>query len=222
MLERSGNNAGLVARETLIQAGLELFGLHGYNMVSVRQICEKADMNVASINYHFGGKEGLYIAVADHISAKLNEHMWPVAEPVFSFLESNSRDVEQATEHVQNILEAMADILIPESVEAEKWARFITRFQLGDDVPEHNLSKHELSGLMTRLIGIIRGAENESRINAIYLQTLIGQALVFRVSRASSKHALGIDKIGQAESDQIKQILRSNVRSIFSEYLDNE
>jgi AcrR family transcriptional regulator len=47
-------------RERLISVATQLFAEHGFSKVTVRDICQKARANVAAINYHFGGKEGLY------------------------------------------------------------------------------------------------------------------------------------------------------------------
>jgi len=48
-------------RERLLDAAEELFGLHGYDAVSVRDIAQRAGVNLAGVNYHFGGKENLYV-----------------------------------------------------------------------------------------------------------------------------------------------------------------
>lgn len=47
-------------RARLVNAASVLFGRHGFKKVTVRQICRAAHANVASVNYHFGDKEGLY------------------------------------------------------------------------------------------------------------------------------------------------------------------
>ena len=52
-------------RERLLQAGMRLFAQHGFAKVTVRDICKKARANVAAVNYHFGGKVGLYRAVVE-------------------------------------------------------------------------------------------------------------------------------------------------------------
>lgn len=50
-------------RERLMAAGSRLFAAHGYKKVTVREICRVARANVAAVNYHFGGKLGLYRTV---------------------------------------------------------------------------------------------------------------------------------------------------------------
>lgn len=47
-------------REKLLDAAERLFLEKSYSGVSIRDITDAAGANVASINYHFGGKENLY------------------------------------------------------------------------------------------------------------------------------------------------------------------
>jgi AcrR family transcriptional regulator len=50
----------LETRERLLAAATRLFAETGFAKVTVRDICERANANVAAVNYHFGGKVGLY------------------------------------------------------------------------------------------------------------------------------------------------------------------
>jgi AcrR family transcriptional regulator len=47
-------------RESLIEAAVAVFSAKGFEGGSVREITRAAGANQAAINYHFGGKEGLY------------------------------------------------------------------------------------------------------------------------------------------------------------------
>lgn len=51
------------ARIKLIEAATPLFAARGYAAVSIRDVAKTAGLNSALINYHFGGKEGLYLEV---------------------------------------------------------------------------------------------------------------------------------------------------------------
>lgn len=62
MVSTLDNGPGLT-REHLLEAAGEVFADVGYRGATVRQICDRAGTNVAAINYHFGDKEALYLAV---------------------------------------------------------------------------------------------------------------------------------------------------------------
>ncbi|MBI3933163.1 MAG: CerR family C-terminal domain-containing protein [Acidobacteria bacterium] len=50
-------------RQRLFDVAARLFAERGFKKVTVREICRMARANVASVNYHFGDKLGLYTAV---------------------------------------------------------------------------------------------------------------------------------------------------------------
>ena len=46
-------------RARLLDSAREVFSQHGFQGATVREICRRAEANVAAVNYHFGSKEGL-------------------------------------------------------------------------------------------------------------------------------------------------------------------
>jgi len=54
------------AKIRLLEAAEDHFGDHGFAGASLRSICQAAGVNLASVKYYFGDKEGLYIATVKH------------------------------------------------------------------------------------------------------------------------------------------------------------
>ena len=69
-------------RQRLIAAATEVFGRLGFEAASTRAIADAAGANLAAIPYHFGGKEGLYLAVADAIAAGMLAQLGPVLDAI--------------------------------------------------------------------------------------------------------------------------------------------
>ncbi|KPL15990.1 hypothetical protein AMJ74_00115 [candidate division WOR_3 bacterium SM1_77] len=68
------------ARQRLYDAALSLFAQKGYNAVGTREIAKKAKVNIAMINYYYGGKAGILktiinMAYEKHTAAITNADM---------------------------------------------------------------------------------------------------------------------------------------------------
>ena len=50
-------------REKILTIARVLFADHGFDGTSIRDIAKEADVNVASVNYHFASKENLYMEI---------------------------------------------------------------------------------------------------------------------------------------------------------------
>ena len=56
----------------ILSAAEELFSQQGFHGVSLRQLTDRANVNLGAINYHFGDKESLYRAVIERQLRPIN------------------------------------------------------------------------------------------------------------------------------------------------------
>lgn len=54
-------------KERILRSASLLFGRKGFKDATIRMIAQAAQVNIAAINYHFQGKEGLYEAVLEDV-----------------------------------------------------------------------------------------------------------------------------------------------------------
>ncbi|NWO96312.1 TetR family transcriptional regulator, partial [Escherichia coli] len=89
-------------------------GRHGFEGASTREIARASGTAMSSITYHFGGKQGLYLAAADHIAACVREIQGPALALARDVAGTGTR--EQATEALLALLDGFAMMMIrPES-----------------------------------------------------------------------------------------------------------
>jgi len=78
--QHAGEEAG--ARERLLQAAFEVFAELGFKETTVRDICSRANVNLAAVNYYFGSKQGLYEEVCRYSCGAAGEFppVFPIDE----------------------------------------------------------------------------------------------------------------------------------------------
>jgi AcrR family transcriptional regulator len=57
-------------RERLLNAARQVFSEQGFQGATVREICRRAEANVAAVNYHFGSKDGLLAEALNFVQLK--------------------------------------------------------------------------------------------------------------------------------------------------------
>lgn len=221
-----GDPRGEATREALVRAAIELFGLHGYHATSNRALADAAQVNAALIGYHFGGKRGLYLAAFQAIAHGMGRRLGSVIESTeaeLAALEEDGRaDVE---ERLLPLLDRLLDgfVAMMTAEESGPWARLIVREQADPSEALDILLRGpigHLASLVIRLVHAIEepgtgpasgAAATRARILAL---TIMGQALIFRVARATALHLLGWSEIGPRDVALIQRQVRENARSI--------
>ncbi len=85
-----GRPGGEESRARILEAAGRLIADRGYDGVSIRELAREAGVNGASINYHFGGKEGLYHGIL----VKLVEDTDPLFAPMIDGLREGVKQAD--------------------------------------------------------------------------------------------------------------------------------
>ncbi len=86
----TGNPCAADTRDQLLDAAAAVFTESGFRHATVREICRRAGANIAAVNYHFGDKAALYLAVLRRLE-KEAEARHPITPPDASRLTPSRR-----------------------------------------------------------------------------------------------------------------------------------
>jgi TetR/AcrR family transcriptional regulator, regulator of cefoperazone and chloramphenicol sensitivity len=163
-----------------------------------------------------GSKQGLYVAAARHIADQMGERMAPaLAASEKGRPEDESPDAALAA--LLTIIDRFVEVMVhPESA---AWARFIVREQM-EPTEAFDLL---YGGVMGRLVDhlsslIIRISRGHCDAAEARLKTLaiVGQALVFRVARATLLRAMGWTDVDAGGAVAIRSIIRAHTSAILT------
>jgi AcrR family transcriptional regulator len=199
---------------TLLDTAIDQFGRLGFEGASTREIAAASGTAMSSITYHFGGKQGLYLAAADHIAECIREVQGPAIELA---RERGRESREAAIEALLMVLDSFAQMMLrPES---EAWARFIMREQQQPTEAFDRLYEGMMKrvvGLFLELIARVRDDLPDAERRAMGI-LLFGQAMILRAGRASVCRVLDVETIDEAASALLRARLRANALCILSE-----
>jgi len=199
---------------TLLDTAIDQFGRFGFEGASTRDIARASGTAMSSITYHFGGKQGLYLAAAEHIAASIRALQ---GENVARAVAAGQESREAATEALATILDGLAQMML--RPETEAWSRFIIREQQFPTEAFDLLFAKAMQPILNafiELIGRVRTdlAYREAVAMAILL---FGQAMVLRAGRAAVCRALQVEQIDDETARLLRARLRANVLCILSE-----
>ncbi len=197
-------------RDALVRVALDRFGAKGFEATSTREIANAAGVNLAAIGYHFGGKEGLRKACAEHVAAVIGQMVGPVLRDVGS---GKPLRPEEAEALISRVLEAGIDFIVV-SAEAEPIARFILR-ELTEPSSTFDIIHDSAMGpahkRMCVLWACATGGEAESEATRLATLAMFGQVLYFRIARRVVLRRMDWRDIGPNQAAAIKKVILRNL-----------
>ncbi|SOC84962.1 transcriptional regulator, TetR family [Ensifer adhaerens] len=209
-MTRKTKSGGEATRVALIETGLKLFGAHGYDAVSTRQIADAAEANIGSIAYHFGGKPGLRLACAQFVA----ERIVSVAAPAMA--SPLPTDPQMAVAIMEAAIERFARFLVS-SREAGTYAAFMLReiMQPGDVVDYiYDTLVSRAHKRLCGLFAVATGLDPESSQVKAAVFSMLGQVLYFRIARPIVLKRMDWEDVGPAEADELVAVFKTNLKGL--------
>jgi len=199
-------------RSQLLKAATASFAYDGFHATSLKQIARAAGVNPALIAYYFGNKEGLYMAVFEAIVGQIQAKAGPRVEVLQTVLDAGeAADPGALRQALYAIVDAMLELLSGE--ESREWALLITREQASPtDAFEivYNGFMGKVLGLASRVIRELKPGLSDEQAR-LFAFTVMGQVLVFRVSRTAALRHMGWKVFGEAELEAAKEQVHDNI-----------
>ena len=197
------------ARQRLIDAGLEIFGTYNLEGATTRQLAEHAGVNQAAIPYYFGGKEGLYLAVIEHLFSVNFAVISPVLTGLQGELASKKPTKDEALALLKKLLNTMLERILARKA-SSTWARIIMREQMQPTqafslIYEKGI-RHVHEAVSTLLAVILEKKPTDRRI-ILRSHMVVGQILIFLAGRETIRRRLNLTGYTDEELKEIKQAL---------------
>ena len=197
----------------LLEAGVDIFGKHGFDAATTRMIAQKAGVNIAAIPYYFKGKEGLYHAVVAHVAGKIESQVKSTLYEIESRAAKGNLDRKEALSLLEKLLEKMINFMVG-SAEAPRFARIVLREQLYPSSAYDIIFNRIMEPMINAISKMVATATGTSlsRIASLRALTLIGQVIVFRVARETMVRALGLNGYSPEETAEIRGVILEQTR----------
>lgn len=180
-------------RQRLLEAAEEVFARRGFDGATVREICDRAGMNVAAINYHFGDKGRLYTDTVRnaHQCGMAQMHLpdWPVdappAERLRAFIQTMAR-----TMHEPVRLSAL-QLMMRELSNPSPAVAAVVREQIQP-------MAHRLRAIVAELLPHLPASTH-----LMIGFSVVGQCLYYRQNRHVSELLFGAEHVAALDADAV-------------------
>lgn len=188
-------------RTRILEAAAAIFAEHGYAATTIRQICSQAQVNLAAVNYHFGGKEGLYRETIRFVRARAYERY-----PITYGLSADASPEQQLRAFIRSFL------LRTSFDEANHDFGTIVMREMVEPTAALDMMLDEgIRSMFGQLVGIVQKLLPEDMDAETILasaRSIISQCLFYLFSRSVISRMSPEEKMGQEDLDRVtEQIL---------------
>jgi AcrR family transcriptional regulator len=189
----------------LLEAAGPEFAEKGFECARIRTICERAQANIAAVNYHFGDKEQLYVeALLEAHRCGFASEGEPDADAVSGGPDAGTGEpVEELRTFIHTFLSRVLALHVPDD-----WRhRLIMREMLHPTAASDVLIREAIRPRFERLLGILRRfcpEAPERRLHALAF-SVIGQCLHYKMARTITERLVGSEGMASLDLDYLTE-----------------
>lgn len=202
----------------LIEAAIEQFGRAGFEGASTRDIAAAGGTTMSSITYHFGGKQGLYLACADYIADQIGAVH---AQGLAAIRAHPPQDADTARSALLGLLENFARLML--APQSEAWSQFIAREQQRPTEAFERLYARVMAPVLEAamgLVAIVRPSLGETARRNLVIH-VVGMALILRLGRACVSRVMRLDdNFDETAIEMLVAGLRRSAHELLTEAQD--
>ena len=192
----------------LVEAGLKLFGLHGMEATTTRSLAQEAGVNLAAIPYHFGGKQGLYHAVLEHIVSMKARELGPRLEEADRACAEPGAGRAELLQGLRELIRSLVTSML-ESPESRLCAQIMLQEQIaptaGFNILHEGFLLRVHATLRCLLGRLLRLPDDSLELN-LHTLAIMGQMFIFRVGMPSLLALVGGERLPEAHVRAIVQV----------------
>ena len=211
-LERRGYARGEETRARIVATALRIFGEHGYDQASTRQIAAEADVNPPALQYYFGGKEGLHRACAQYIIDLADKIISPARAKAAEAIATGNR--RQALAALHEIIDALVAGLA--SPGTNSWSRFIARGKVDGAGPAMTMIRERIGApliaTLAALIGLVDTHATSAELNRLRALVFLAPMSWLHANRDGALDIMGWGAFDGKRIELLKSVMREQLR----------
>lgn len=174
-----------VTKQRILDAAERMFGTHGFDGTTLRNVVKDAAVNLALVSYHFGSKEELYQAVIARMAEPIVKSQLAALEPL---------EAADALPTLEAVLTAymkppMDNLLINQELALER-AKFFSRYYM-EPASVQALANKEFASSDERFLDMFqRILPEQSRMQLFWKLDAVVMMLVRSMSEIGKPYAL--------------------------------
>lgn len=197
-------------RDRIVEAAGQIFAERGFDATTVRDICQRAEANIAAVNYYFGDKQRLYV------EAVVRAHRWRMERAKLPDWPANTSPQKKLADFIRTFIRRVRTG--PE----DTWrTRLVMREMMHPSAACAELVQASIRPQFEILLGILREllpadtSEQQLHLTAF---SIVGQCLFYYFADPVIRKLVTAEEYGSFDIDKLARHIAEFSRSAIGEH----